>query len=168
MARTHFAVVAIAGWVSFAEAAQIPTARLTLTSLGPVRVGMMESEARKAAAEDLADADRSTDECHILRVPRDPGVAFMIERGRVTRIDITDAHHPTLSGIRVGDRESDAQAAYANQLEVTPHKYQPTWHYLTLRSRDRRHALVIETDGQRITRMRSGVVPSVEYVEGCS
>ena len=92
----------------------------------------------------------------------------MIERGRVTRIEITDAHHRTLSGVRVGDTESDAQAAYGKQLEVTPHKYQGNWHYLTLRLLDRRYALVMETDGKRITRMRTGIVPSVEYVEGCS
>jgi hypothetical protein len=141
---------------------------LTLNALGSVRIGMTEAEVRRAAPGDLADANRFTSECYVLAVPRDPGVAFMIERGRVTRIEITDAHHRTLSGVRVGDTESDAQAAYGNQLEVTPHKYESNWHYLTLRSRDRRYALVMETDGKRITRMRTGVVPSVEYVEGCS
>jgi len=159
---------AIAVVATAAAAADVSTARLTLNALGPVRVGMTEAEARKADAEDLVKANRLTGECYVLAVPRDPGVAFMIERGRVTRIEITDAHHPTLSGVRVGDTESDAQAAYGKQLEVTPHKYQDNWHYLTLRSRDKRYALVMETDGKRITRMRTGIVPSVEYVEGCS
>jgi hypothetical protein len=160
--------IAIAVVATTAAAADLSTARLTLNALGPVRVGMTEEEARRAAAEDLADANRFTGECYLLALPRDPGVVFMIERGRVTRIEITDAHHRTLSGVRVGDTESDAQAAYGNQLEVTPHKYERNWHYLTLRSRDRRYALVMETDGKRITRMRTGIVPSVEYVEGCS
>jgi len=91
----------------------------------------------------------------------------MIENGKVTRIDITDGRHPTVLGIRVGDTEGRAQATYGGKLEITPHKYNVHGHYLTLRSPDKKSAMVFETDGERITAIRGGVVPSVEYVERC-
>ena len=40
-------------------------------------------------------------------------------------------------------------------------------HYLTVRTRDKKFAIVFETDGARVTEIRAGGVPSVEYVEGC-
>jgi hypothetical protein len=51
---------------------------------------------------------------------------------------------------------------------VTPHKYDERGHYMIVRSRDRRHALVMETDGQKVVQIRSGLVPAAEYVEDCS
>jgi hypothetical protein len=41
-------------------------------------------------------------------------------------------------------------------------------HYRTVRSANKRYALVIETDGRFVTRLRAGMVPAVEYVEGCN
>jgi hypothetical protein len=56
---------------------------------------------------------------------------------------------------------------YGPRLEVTPHKYVDGGHYLTVRSSDRRYAMVMETDGSKVVFIRSGLVPAAEYVEGC-
>jgi hypothetical protein len=48
-----------------------------------------------------------------------------------------------------------------------PHKYEPQSHYLVLPSTDGMSALVFEESGGLITKVRAGVEPSVEYVEGC-
>ena len=103
----------------------------------------------------------------MLHLTTDPGVQLMIENGKVTRIDITDALHQTVLGIRVGDTEAQAQTAYGGTLEIRPHKYDEYGHYLIMRSQDRKSAIAFETDGKRIVKMRAGVLPSVEYVEGC-
>jgi hypothetical protein len=159
--------VLLLGSASASGAGAFETARLSMDSLGPVRVGMTIEEARAAAGVEMVLDGTSDGGCALLRVVKDRGIQFMVEKGRLTRIDITDAHHPTLSGILIGDTEEHARQVYGGRLEVTRHKYDQDGHYLTLRSRDRRQALVLETDGKHIARMRAGLVPSVEYVEGC-
>jgi hypothetical protein len=140
--------------------------RLSMDSFGPIRVGMSVAEAQRAAGVELT-GNLSLPRCAMLYLATDPAVQLMIEHGQVTRIDVTDGRHPTVLGIRVGDTEARAQATYGGKLEVTPHKYDGRGHYLTLRSPDKKSAMIFETDGERIVRMRAGVVPSVEYVERC-
>jgi hypothetical protein len=127
---------------------------------------MSVAEARQAAGAELR-GDASSLDCEMLYFATDPAVQLMIENGKVTRIDIRDGRHPTVLGIRVGDTEARAQATYGGKLEITPHKYDQRGHYLTLRSPDKKSAMVFETDGERITAIRGGVIPSVEYVERC-
>ena len=76
----------------------------------------------------------------------------------------------TDSGARVGDSEEAVTARYHGQLRVEPHKYTgPEGHYLVFEPlRDTLHRIIFETDGQRVTTMRSGRRPAVEYVEGCA
>jgi hypothetical protein len=140
--------------------------RLSMDSFGPVRVGMSAAEARRAAGVEMT-GNLSSVGCAMLYIATDPAVQLMIENSLVTRIDVTDGRHPTVLGIRVGDTEARAQTTYGGKLEITPHKYDAHGHYLTLRSPDRKSAMVFETDGERIVRMRAGIVPSVEYVERC-
>jgi hypothetical protein len=53
---------------------------------------------------------------------------------------------------------------------VTPHKYVSGAHYLTLvptTPADTLRRIVFETDGRRVTRYRTGLLPYVANVEGC-
>jgi hypothetical protein len=163
-------IVGAIALLSMAQPASWPLAdaRLALTSLGPVRIGMSEAAVRRVVQGDISETPVGAPECVQSSVRRDPGIVFMFERNTLTRIDLADAHHFTLSGLRVGDTEDRARELYLGRFEESPHKYLEEGHYLTLRSADKRHALVIETDGRFVTRLRAGVVPSVEYVEGCS
>ncbi len=140
--------------------------RLSTDAFGPIRVGMSVAEARRAAGVELT-GNLSSPRCAMLYLATDPAVQLMIENDLVTRIDVTDGRHPTVLGVRVGDTEARAQATYGGMLQITPHKYDQHGHYLTLRSPDKKSAMVFETDGERITRIRAGVIPSVEYVERC-
>jgi hypothetical protein len=161
-------VLILAG-TSLSSAGGFENARLSLESFGPVRVGMTIAEPQRAAGVEtqLDDSRFASENCSFLRVVLDPNVQFMIEDGKVSRIDITDAHHKTVEGVGIGDTEARAQSVYGGKLEVEPHKYLDNGHYLILRSQNKKSALLFETDGKRITSMRAGVVPSVEYVEGC-
>lgn len=148
--------------------AQFGAARLRLDGFGPVRIGMTEAEARRAVGDLTIGTDREVDAtCYFLSAPHDRSVSLMIERGTVARIDIDDPHHWTLSGVHIGSTEAEAHAAYRGRLQVTPHKYDRTGHYLILKSADGKSALVLETDGKRVTAMRAGAEPAVEYVERC-
>jgi len=155
-------------------AAQAPAwplsdARLSLTGLGPVRIGMSEAMVRDVVHAELKQRPNGSDGgCRQSSVSRDPGIVFMFEKGTLTRIDIADAHHTTLRGLRIGDAERRARELYSGEYEESPHKYVDDGRYLTIRSKDKRHALVIETDGRFVIDLRAGVIPSAEYVEGCS
>lgn len=59
---------------------------------------------------------------------------------------------------------------YPGQVTVQPHAY-TDGHYLVVTppaAADSSFRIVFETDGQKVLRYRSGLVPAVEYVEGCS
>jgi len=144
-------------------------ARLSLMGLGAVRIGMREATVRDVVRGELRERSNGSDgSCVQSLVSRDPGIVFMFEKGRLTRVDIADAHHTTLRGLRIGDSEMRARELYTGEYEDSPHKYVDAGHYLTIRSSDKRYALVIETDGRFVISLRAGVIPSAEYVEGCN
>ncbi len=145
-----------------------PKWRLTFTTFGPVQVGMTPEEVRRVLPTRLVGRSSGSEDCQQMYLARDPGVSFMFEGGHLTRIDIKDAHHQTQSGLRVGDSEERGKLLYGGRVQISPHKYIEGGHYLTVRNTDRRFALVAETDGLSVTALRSGQMPSVEYVEGCS
>jgi hypothetical protein len=143
-------------------------ARLAMTSLGPVRIGMGEALVRKTTQAEFSGEPGGAEGCAQAHVFRDPGIVFMFEKRVLTRIDLADAHHTTLRGLRIGDSEQRARDLYAREFEDSPHKYVKGGRNLTIRSADKRYALVIETDGRFVTHLRAGAIPSAEYVEGCS
>jgi len=144
---------------------------LDLRGLGPVRVGMTLAEATAAAGVPIVGPGGA--ECTYAKAEGGPeDVLFMVIGGRIVRVDVREGSPvKSLSGAGVGDTETQVQALYANRLQVTPHKYDPTGHYLTLvptDPSDSGYRLIFETDGSKVTQFRSGQVPEVEQVEGCS
>ena len=143
---------------------------LTFYGIGPVRVGTTVRSASLAAREPLveaADKPSGSDECHHVRLKTTPSILFMVEEGRIVRVETGDDRVRTASGAKVGDSEAAVRRIYAGRLEVTSHKYDERGHYMIVRSADRRHALVLETDGKNVVYMRAGLLPAAEYVEGC-
>jgi hypothetical protein len=147
-----------------------------LRSVGPVRVGMTFDEAQRALGVPLdaeysgggnADARLS---CGYAEPRYGPGgIRFMLNEGRVARIDVNSCRFATKSGVRVGDSELKVKAAYPG-IEVGEHKYDPDGHYLSLRPKDPGDAgywLLFETDGKKVTTFRVGREPEVLWVEGC-
>jgi hypothetical protein len=94
----------------------------------------------------------------------------MVEQGRIVRVDVDSAGLATSEGATVGMSEADIRSRYPGVREV-PHKYDERGRYLVVTSAspaDSALRLIFETDGARVVRYRAGVVPQVEYVEGCS
>jgi hypothetical protein len=76
----------------------------------------------------------------------------------------------TVVGARIGDTEARIDSLYRGRVTVQPHKY-TNGHYLVVRSAtaaDTTHRIIFETDGKVVTRFRSGRMPEVAWVEGCS
>jgi hypothetical protein len=158
-------------YVTALAQAQTPTSRdirLSMYGLGPVRIGMDVTKASAASGWSITgDLNKSSEGCWYAKAPEEDGVRFMVEDGVISRIDIERSRYTTVSGIRIGDTEQHAKEIYGASLVIVPDKYDPTGHDLIIRSRDRRYALVLETDGRVVTQIHAGKEPSAEYVEGC-
>lgn len=147
---------------------------LRMDGAGPLRIGMTVDEARAALGGDLTSGLAGSPDPTACDYPRSAalpaGLKVMMEGGRLVRVDIDSASLATAEGARVGDPEARIRQLYAGRVTEGPHKYVESGKYLTVRpaDADTARALVFETDGGRVTRMRAGQRPQVEYVEGCS
>jgi hypothetical protein len=150
------------------EASQLGT-----NGLGPVLVGMTVAQAEKAAGRKFTTGESSEgSSCTYSRPAGLPGVSFMVIDGVIARTDVDKASQvTTFRGAKVGDSEARIKALYGSQITVEPHEYVRNGHYLVFTPRDkadRAFRVIFETDGKKVTRFRSGRLPEVSYVEGCS
>lgn len=144
---------------------------IRLDGVGPIRFGMALADARAALRDSLVVAPPDG-ECGFT-VPRDApaGVRFMVEQGKLVRVDVDSPGVRTAAAAEVGMSEADVRGRYPVGLRVQPHKYDPKGRYLVLQGTmpaDSARLLIFETDGQRVVRYRAGITPAVEYVEGCA
>lgn len=139
---------------------------VSMEGSGPFRIGASLAELAPHLAADI-DTTTLQRECDYVRAAEAPdSMLFMIEGGRLARIDVTGTGPATAEGAHVGDAESRILELYPSAVRG-PHKY-TDGAYLTVTGSDGVSKYVFETDGQRVTRYRAGVAPAVDYVEGCS
>jgi hypothetical protein len=141
----------------------------TAQVLSPQGYGMVSFGHRLADIEravgERAQPQVRVESCDFVRFRRYPGISFMVEDGTVTRADAAGNVRNSAS-ISVGAPLSVVARRYpAGRIE--PHKYDEQGHYFILDTPNRKAALLFEESGGRITDIRAGVQPSVEYVEGC-
>ena len=138
------------------------------SGIGPIHVGMSVEDVSKVAG---SVPPVPGGECQYIRPPTLPtGVALMVVRGEVARVDVDSAGVRTTEGIAVGDSASRLDARYAGRSTTTPHKYVPGARYVSARGRslaDSSNRLVFEVDSGRVLRYRAGRLPEVEWVERC-
>ena len=136
--------------------------------VGPVTIGMTLSQVNKILHENLTMPKDTADEgCFYVKTTKHPHIAFMIEDGRLTRVDVDARGIFTARHIQVGDSEARAIRVYGQKLEVGPHHYIDEGHYLTIRSSNGRYGIRFETDKGKILTYYAGEFNSVQYVEGC-
>lgn len=149
--------------------------KVYINGIGSVRVGMTITEASKAAGTKLIrESGYETNlSCFYVKPQGEPkDIGFMVTNKRISRVDVwNNKSITTLSGAKIGDTESRIKSLYPGQIQVTPHKYVQGGHDLIFIPKDavdKNYRLLFETDGKRVTRFRSGKLPEVEFVEGCS
>ena len=138
--------------------------------IGPIRVGMSVAEASGALGDELAVRGGAGASCayvHSARLPA--GMSLMVAGDTIVRVDVDSNTVATDSGVRVGDSVAAVRARYHDSLRSEPNKYQPApAHNLVFEpTGDSLHRIIFETDGQRVTTLRSGRLPQVAYVERC-
>ena len=137
---------------------------LSMQAVGPVAFGVPLSQVEISLGQAMRLDETDNPECSFVSFKALPKVRLMVEKGMVTRADV-DPEIPNTSGIKVGDTEDQAKQKHAN-LKVEKHKSVPGGHIFTLTG-EGKTAMVMESDGTRITRIRAGLQPSVSKLEGC-
>lgn len=136
--------------------------------VGPVKIGMTLAQLNAALHEKFSlPAEKEDQGCFYVSTRGHDSIAFMIENGRLVRIDVNEAGVVTVAGVQVGDSESHARQVYGARMKVTPHAYTETGHYLTVRSNDGRYGVRFETDNGKITMYYAGRYDAIQYIEGC-
>lgn len=154
---------------------------LTPDRLGPVRLGASTAEAARALGVPLRPrSDDQSPQCWITGRAdgRDPGIAYLVVGERIRRIDVFSVPEPesrawkvaSAAGVGLGTAEAAALRAYGGRLRVLPHPYTGAdgGHYLILDAAGGKAGVIFETFAGRVTHMRAGLRPELDYVEGCS
>ncbi len=141
-------------------------AELALSSgaIGPVTFGTTLSQVEISLGQAMRLDQTDNPECSFVAFKALPKVRFMVEKGVITRADI-EPEIATASGLRIGDTEDVVKQKHGN-VKIEPHKYVQGGHTLTVPG-EGKSAMVMESDGTKITAIRAGLNPSVSYVEGC-
>src|ERR1051326_1143601 len=161
-------VAGLLSWVVAAAAGGRPWI-VHLDRVGPVRIGMGLAQLNEALKEEFSmPEDEDGQACFYAETARHPGIGFMVEHGRVTRVDVWERGLATAAGIRVGDPESAVMKAYGQRLKVEQHAYLgPDGHYLTLYSANGRYGLRFETGDGKVTSFYAGERSAIALIEGC-
>lgn len=145
------------------------TIAVSAQGAGPVRVGMTVAEARQATGEATVTEDSINRECDYVRLSGLPeGISLMVVEGIVSRIDVRSPGITTAEGARIGDSESRIDSLYGNSVVRQPHEYTDGSYLIVPATGDTSYQLVFETDGNAVTTYRAGLMPMVQWVEGCS
>jgi hypothetical protein len=138
---------------------------LSRNSYGKITFGIRLEAIEKQLGEQSQSA--TPDEpCKFVTFSVYPKAKFMVEGGIVVRADVQDGV-PNVLGISIGTSLSEIKKKYPS-VKIEKHAYDPTGHYLIFKTKDRRAAIVMEEGEGKITAIRGGLEPAVEYVEGCS
>lgn len=133
---------------------------------GPVSIGMTVKEAESVVRTELS-GDPPNPQCYYVSLAHGSGgVSFMVEGGRIARVDITTRTVRTEQGAEVGMTEEEILRIYGSRAVVSPHKYLDSGHYITVDPKAA-YQTQFATDGKRVTEYRAGKFPAVQYVEGC-
>jgi hypothetical protein len=145
---------------------------LSMSGLGDVHIGMtlaqLDAMGRDVAPDDVAYDPAHPEGCWEGRIEGVDHVIAMFDDNHLVRLTATSADIPIEGGARIGMAEPAVQALYGGRLAVEPHGYDPDGHYLVAFSEDRSRALVMETDGAKVTLVRAGEAKAAQSVEGCN
>lgn len=140
--------------------------KVSPTATGPVRIGMSADEAERALG--TRPSPEAMNPCYYIRPGDGPwGVMFMVVDGHVVRADVQSRSVSTIEGAHVGDSEERIMELYKGHVRSMPHKYE-AGNYLIVTPDEGKYRIIFETDGKKVTRYRAGLLPAVEWVEGCS
>ena len=135
--------------------------------VGPAKVGMTLPQLNVALHEKFAlPEEKGNQGCFYVHPSRHSHIAFMIEDGRLARVDIDAPGISTMTAFKLGDSELHAREVYGTKLRIESQKYTDEGHYLTVHSSNGQYGMRFETEKGKIQRFYAGRFAAVQYVEG--
>lgn len=143
--------------------------RLTFTGIGPIRIGMTEKQVRTMLSDSLERTDFDGG-CSYLEF-EDHGLAFMLLKARLVRVDVYSGHWLTEAGAGIGTSEAEIHRLYT-RVRTEPHPYLDPGEGYYLRvtpsaQRLKNYELIFETEAGVVTSFRAGFSRAVGFIEGC-
>jgi len=143
-----------------------------MNSYGPVRIGMpvtaVHAELKALGRKNLpSPANVAKTGCDYYAASE--SLQFMIQDGRVVRIETSEKNVVTPSGIRIGDPIAKVRKVFRDRLSDTQQHYSDDAldRTLIVFSSDRKLAMRFEASAA-VTEIYAGNEDSIHYVEGCS
>lgn len=159
-----------------APASLSPAYKLSFQGLGPLYVGMPEARIAGALSNELEDREGGSQGCRAWRFVTTgvssplAGVTLGVNQGRLVRIEIDTPEWQTVSGAKVRMPEAALRRIYGKRLREELHPVDATGKLLVLPGQEaglQHLALVFESDGDQITRMRAGLLKELALVDEC-
>jgi hypothetical protein len=137
-----------------------------------VRFGMTEAEARQAFPVALegyelpAEAQSISDKCReLFAVEPVTGVSFLMDAGRIGRVDLLTEAARTVDGFGVGTQASAIRTRFGDTMGMATNALEPEITDLTVVEGDVKFVFEIQ-DGV-VRAWRAGVAPTIDYVAHC-
>ena len=137
-----------------------------------VRFGMTVDEAKQAFPVALqgyevpAEGDISAAACHELFAAEPvTGVSFLVEGGRVGRVDFLTESARTVDGFGVGTQASAIRTRFGDRMGVVTNALEPEITDLSVTEGDAK--FVFEIQDGIVRAWRAGVAPTIDYVAHC-
>ncbi len=143
---------------------------LTSKGYGPVKAGMTIAEAEsllKFKLNTFENKPIDSDCDYVSASGRREGVNYMIQQGKISRIEVFDRAIKTKSGVKVGDSTSKLKEIFGSQLEIEAHKYDDTGFYYYIWEGGKRHGVKFEIAADKVIAIYVGD-ESIDWVEGCA
>ena len=144
----------------------VPAPTLTFAGYGAIHFGASVKQAAAAVKTAAIRSNPEEDEaCHYVHFAAYPGADFMVENGRIVRVEVPDAASNIL-GVRVG----------MSLVEIRTHlkgrRFQmredgDNNQYLVIPAADGKSEIYLALEHDKLAYVRGGLLPAVEYVEGC-
>lgn len=146
---------------------------LSADGYGPAQIGMTVPEASEALKMPLSSNTPEQDEssCYYVYPYGEPGtVGFMVTENKIARVDVhfENPDIETERQIKFGSSTEDVKKAYGD-VKVMPHPYGTADEKYLIYEAPNKNLIIFETDQNgNVTSFRSGKLPEVEFIEGCS
>lgn len=92
---------------------------------------------------------------------------FMVEGGKVLRVDVRTPDIPTDLGAKVGMTRDQVLKLYPNAT-TQPNKFTPEIADIVVQGKNGAKTVFLFTQDQKLDNYRAGISPGVDYVEGCA
>jgi hypothetical protein len=143
-----------------------PAPTLSFSGYGNITFGVTIKEAEALLKAKPIRTNLEEDEaCYYVRFEAYPGADFMVEDGRIVRVD-APAEAPNVLSIRIGMTLSDITSRVKFKTPIIQ-EFGDGIHYMALLSQSGKSEIYLEMFKGRVTYIRGGLLPAVGYAEGC-